>query len=257
MTKKKPVFKSGKKKKFSRKVSVPKVVKSYVKRQIDKNQEDKFLMKSYFNGVTITPATGTLPLVFDLTPSGSDQGAGVSDRIGTKIRIKAAYFNWRFFLSGASQTSASDMPLYLFFMIARPRSSQNSVTTTETDQLFYSADNTLQCFDSGDSQSQWFLPNRDFWDVRYWTRRPIKLGSASGSGTANYANNEFVIERSGVVNMSKIYNKIVRFNNTGTVAQGNNWYAIYFVQKFDYTVSTTNWDPPAITAQLNIKYEDS
>lgn len=239
------------------KKKVPKNIKRYVKSAISVRSEDKVMMLSYFNSPILTPgSSGVVPTAFDLTPSIA-QGVGRGQRVGSVARIKSAYLNWRWQLSGASQTAGVDMPLFVYMMIARPRNDNAAFSVTETDQLFYSGGQTVSQFDSGDAQANWFLPNKDFWDVRYWTRRPIKLGSQTGSGTTNYANNSFQIERSGVINMGKIYNKILRFNNASSTPQGNTWYLICFVQKYDYTVVTTNWDPPSITLQQNIKFEDS
>jgi hypothetical protein len=246
----------GYRRKVGTKTKVTKAVKSYVKRTLDKNQEDKYNMLSYNGTISLTAASGSAVTSFDLQPI-SVQGVGVGSHIGSRFRVKNAWFNYRFTLNGAAQSVANDMPLFVYMMIARPRNSPDTVTTTETDQLFYSGDNTVSNFVSGDSQAQWWRPNTDFWDIRYWTRRAFKLGSATGSGTALYANNDFKAAIEGRINMKKFYNKIIRFNNTSSFAQGNNWYALFFVQKYDYTISTTDWDPPRVEGQINIVYEDA
>lgn len=242
--------------KVHKKRPVSKSVKQYVKRTISAKAEDKQMMLSYFVGPALTPgASGAIPAVMDLTPL-IVQGVGKGQRVGSQCRMKTAYLNWRWTISGASQTSAVDMPLFCYMMIARPRSSQNNVTVTDTDQLFYNGGGTLTQFDSGDAQANWFIPNKDYWDIRYWTRKPIKLGSATGSGTTLFANNDFKADVSGVINMAKIYGKLWRFNNSGSVPLGQNWYLLAFVQKYDYTTTTLNWDPPVLAVQLNVKYED-
>lgn len=248
-----------KRKTYKRKVSakprkVSKSVKTYVKKVLASNAENKYAMNPFSSNVAITAASGTLPTFWDLTPL-LTQGTSVSTRIGNKVRVRAAYLNWRcvFPMTGLD---ATDIPMNVYFMIARPRQSQNTVTTTETDQLFFSGNSLTSNFDSGDAQSSWFIPNKEFWDIRYWTRRPLKLAPSGNSASPPSANNDFKLEYQGVVNMKKIYNKILRFNNTSSTAQGSSWYCIWFVQKIDLTISTVGWNPPFVTGQVNLLYED-
>lgn len=249
--KRKMVRKPYKKRKIAK---VAKSVKTYVKRQLDKNIEDKFLFQSYNSGLNLTPLTGAAPVIFDLQLS-SVQTVDFSDHIGNRGRIKSAVLNYEFHMSTAAQSANNDMPVYIHMMIARPRGAQNAVTVTETDQLFKVANNVQGCFDSGDSQSRWWTPNTDFWDVRYWNSKPFKLGSATGSGTGQFANNDFKAEISGKFDMMKCYKKTMHFN--ATFDQGNNWYALFFVQKYDYTIVTANWDNPTANCLLKIVYEDA
>lgn len=239
-------------------VRVPAALKKYVSKAITANEEKKYSMIPYFADITLTdPVITTVPMFMDLQPVIS-QGDGVSSRAGAQVKVASAWFNYRLNYKISGGDAASSTPLNVYMMIARPRSEQNSVTSTEALELFYVANNTTSTFDSGDAQAPFFMPNNDFWDVRYWTRKPLKLGNASGAANRATSNNDYNLQYDGKIDMAKIFPKTLKFSNSGTVALNANWYCLWFVQRID---RTTTPDPivnaPEVNAQLTIKFTDA
>lgn len=246
-----------KKRSYRKKKSSPstRTITRIVKREIHREAENKWVFQDYNTTTPVFPnATGTFPQQFDLTPLIS-QGVTTNAREGNKARLMSAKLFWRWNLSGAAQTANVDQPLLIYMLIGRPRNNQNGPTTTETDQMFYVATGSTGSFNSGSGVANAFKPNREFWDIKYWTYRPIKLG-ASVQANSGFDNNDFPAFRSGVIDCTKMYRKTLRFNNSGTTANSNNLYLYVFIQKYNLDIATVNWDPPQFNARLTVNFED-
>jgi len=250
----------GRPKGSKNKPKVAPAVKRYVKRAIAVDQENKYVWINLENQVVLTaPTVGPLPTFFDLQPV-ITQGIGKSNRIGTRCRIRKATLNFRLWLDpNVALTSNIDQPMFVYYAICRPRSEQNVFTQTENDQMFYTGPNTVSGFDSTDYRAPWYVPNKDSTEFKYWTRRGIKLGWADypDLGTAIRGNNDFRSSYEFNHDMTKVYNKLLHFNNAGVFAEGNNWYLIFYVQKMNLNTSPTNWEKPQITGRVFIEYEDA
>jgi len=247
-------FKRKSKKKVCK---VSKCVKKYVKNALDRQSEDKIYMKGQFSALELSGPGETGPYFWDMSIS-IPQGTGQSQHVGSSVRIKSAYLNWRITTGSGNQISNVNCPMYVSFAICRPRADPSLVTATEIDQMFYNGNASLGPFNSKAYGSQYYPKNTAFWDYKYQTKW-MKLGNQLYDNTNGNRdpNNDFKMSYTGVVNMAKIYPKLVRFNNNNQLGQNTYWWLVAFVQKVDLTGTVVGWIQPEISLHLNVKYEDS
>lgn len=257
-TKKKKPYTSYKKK-YMKKSYVSKSVKNYVKKQIHRNEENKQFTENQGPTALNFSTSGTIPLAYDITPALS-YGTANGFRIGNRVRVLRASLNVNLFKSQAA-TGAGDVPSRVQFIIAKVIEAPTATPSSgDYDKLFWVDGGATDTFESGATNMFQRPFNKEYWDVRY--RSPIfKIGNATGSSASISSNpgynNDFYLVRDWKVSLNKIFPKIIKFDSANSGSTNCNWFVIFFIQKIDFTTSTTGWSAPGATVLTNFLYEDA
>lgn len=256
---------SAKKTKGSKgsKKEVNEATKKYVKKQLDKNIEDKMYMQDLVGAVSgdssliLTPSSSTLPQYYSLIPTIS-QGDGLQNRAGTRIRLKRCKLNCQLLLSEAARTAGVDTPMNIYYFILHTRDSPDSLNASDLNSLFYYQGGTTQ-FLSGSGYATTHDINNDLFKVikTNYPNKLIKLGFASYDNTNVNSNNDYKSNHHFVIDYTKQVEKIMKFNYAGATCLNHNWYFCIYVQKQGLNTTTTNWDAPQLYVSQTINFEDA
>lgn len=215
------------------KKSVSLAVKSYVKRAIHTNVENKkavynasFTFGSISNSATLyarplTPATTFLTI---------NQGLGQGDRIGNKCRTMRAMFRYTLFpLPYDLGVNPQPTPVEVMIIFGYVKASPTTVPTAGQVQLLFQSGNTSlpPQGDLGDLIQPF---NTDVWTIKKVIRHKIGNSVVEGSGAqparANLANNDFKFNAVRAVNITKIYPKSLVFNDTNNTINNAGLYVM-------------------------------
>lgn len=245
-----------------RRTRVPKPIKTYVKKAIARDSENKTKIKNLTGTVSgnadliLTPASSTLPQYFDLSPVVT-AGTGYNNRIGNKIRLKSFIVDCQFFLSYAAITATTDCPVNIYYFVLNTRDTPATLSASDLDKLFYNESGTTQYL-SGSGFANTQRLNHDFFNIiaHNYPRRPIKLGYSQYSSGGLGSNNDYKESFHLRLNLTKKLNKVIRFDASNTTAVNNNFYLCFYVQKANLDTATTNWDPPQVYPSYKLTFED-
>lgn len=207
-------------------------VKSYVKKTISRNLEDKIWMH-YGNNQTINlvaPSHGDPPLIKNLLPV-LTQGTASGERIGNKIKIKNAYIKGMVSLKAYGGVPNPHVaPIYVKMWIISNRICNDwnldlQAPLTPTYDKFFQDVNTSMPF-QGLLTDILKEVNTEVWTVH--KSKVFYLGSTSNStavpsATARYDNSKF--SQMFYFNYTK-YCKNLVYNDNGSVATNQNLYLI-------------------------------
>jgi len=258
---------SKKRKSTKRKTSkgVTKGVKRYVRRAIRRDQEDKMLVSDLVGAVSgdtqliITSASSTLPQYYSLLPQINQNGT-LMGRVGNRCKLTSCKVKVNLLLSGASITSAVDVPMDIYWFILQTRDSPDSINAADLNQLFYvySAGAATTQFLSGSTYAGNHVINDDYFKViAHNYNKPIKLGWSQYSSGGLFSNNDYKSHVRFTVDYTKHVQKLLHFNNSTSTALNHNWYMCFYVQKVNLDTTTTNWDPPQAGVTQILKFEDA
>jgi len=248
---------------------VPKATKSYVKKEIHKQIENKFYTQDLVgyvsgdnNGI-LTPSASTYPLFFSLTPL-ITSGTGLMNKIGSRIRIKSSKLRIRMFLSGAAVTAAVDVPMNIYYIVLNAKDTPATLSTADLNQLFYyNSGGSLATtqFLSGSLFAATHKLNTDYFNIikTNYPNKPVKLGWSLYNTTGLSNNNDYKSYVCFDVNIptGKGLSKTPHFSNNASTPLDYNAFIVFYIQKQNNDTTTVNWDPPNIVATQHIRFEDA
>lgn len=245
------------------KKEVNEATKKYVKKQLDKNIEDKMYMADLVGAVSgdssliLTPSSSTLPQYYQLIPSIA-QGDGLQQRSGTRVKLKKCVLDCQLLLSEAARTAGVDTPMNIYYFILQDRDTPATLSASDLNQLFYYTGGTTQ-FLSGSGWATTHQINDDYFKVikTNYPNKPIKLGYASYDNTGINSNNDYKSNVHFKIDYTRQVEKVLRFNNQSSTCLNHNWYLCVYVQKQGLNTTTVNWDAPQLYVSQLIKYEDA
>lgn len=217
-------------KSYSRKKTSP--IKKLVRQEIARNVENK--TQQYFsNGTNLhpTPSSGfDTDNVFSLGIDGATlivtQGAGQGQRIGNTIKTKKLMFKGSIWpLPYDSILNTQPVPQYIKMWIFYDKLNPTSKPTPRANGDFFQNGSGNATF-SNNLVDMWRPHNKDRYVVL--KQRMFKLGYAEFTGVGgtyagavqsqgNFSNNDFKLNCSFNIDLTKAFTKIVKFNDTGVV----------------------------------------
>lgn len=216
---------------------VSKAIKKYVSYAITKKAETKFadpelisdkLLVPYLNDLGTDPANvGTLLNMNDIT-QGITQGVGQGQRIGNRITIKKAMFKGYLSVPDykvyTNNTDAlTQAPRYVKMVLFRQKIS--SLVPTSIADLFQDGNTERAPANNLFDMLSYF--NTDKYTIL--KTKVFKLGSASPDVAATYLyqNNDFRRSIMFKMDITKLYPKILKYDDLTARAQNTNLYCIF------------------------------
>lgn len=176
----------------ARKVST--AVRSYVRRAIHSNLENKCWI-SYAANQTVMSAGTSLPIYsINLLPNSLSQGVGKAGRIGNEINLRSGTIYGRVNLLPYNvTTNPTPSPVLVrFFLLSCKQTNQPTMTSSVQFGTFFEIGNTAS-LPQGNSLDMVLPVNNDFWTL--YASKVVELGcTATGSGFATgaiYDNSKF------------------------------------------------------------------
>lgn len=169
--------------KSSRRMKVSKPIKTYVKRMLSRNVEEKFWSSSAQN-IDITTVGGSTPTNLYLLPTPTN-GSGYSDRIGEEIMVKRAsvrgFVNLSKYDSLANNTTIT--PIWVkIWIVSSKLANSNTFSNLQSSSAFFRSNNDSLGF-NGTLRDQTFPVNQDLFTVH--KTKMFKLGASNASAQLN------------------------------------------------------------------------
>lgn len=242
--------------KYSGYRKVPKNIRSYVKRAIHNNLENKVYI-SYGNNLAVNTITGSTPNAIYCLPN-IGQGTGQGLRIGNEIKIRSAVIKGHVNLLPYNATTN---PLTTPVMVKMWLCSAKNLNTPNALSL------PITNFFEGGSSSIGFQANmldmdltvnKDYWTV-YRTKK-FELGATYAStggqvGTGGYFDNSKMLIPFSF-RFSKYYKSVLKFNDQDTNYPTNR--NLWLITQAVYADgSSTSITPCELNYALRIEFEDA
>lgn len=176
----------------ARKVST--AVRSYVRRAIHTNLENKCWISYAANQTVMSAGTSTPIYSINLLPNSLTQGVGKAGRIGNEINLRAGTIYGRVnLLPYNATTNPTPSPVLVrFFLVSCKQTNQPTMTSSVQFGSFFETGNTAS-LPQGNSLDMVLPVNNDFWTL--YASKVVELGCTStGSGFATgaiYDNSKF------------------------------------------------------------------
>ena len=226
----------------SRTKKVSKAVKTYVKRAIHSNSENKVFLQYGANNTLVT-AAGSVPSNIYLTPFPS-QGSQQSNRVGNQIKVVKAFVRGHVNLLPYSQTSNPQVgPLLVKMWLCSSKlvNGTNTMTTSGIDTNFFEANNTNISF-QGNVLDIELTNNKDNWTI--YKTKTFELGTTA-------ANSALTTQAAGWLDNSKFtmpfyfsftryMRKQLKFNDTVQYATNHNLWLVFQAVYADGTSAVVN-----------------
>lgn len=244
--------------------SVPQSVKTFVKRAIDRNVENK--TKNYFNtGALIYPSSSAnmVASIVPVSPYASylemSQGTGQGNRVGNAIYIKRLWLKGTIFPRPYDATSnPSPEPSRVIFWFFYDKTATTTIPAPGSD--FLQQGNSTVALQNQLSDC-WCPINTD--KYRLLAKRVFKLGFANNGGTGNsaanqsFANNDFKLNHDFTINLTDKCIRKVRYNDNNTTPSTRGLYWMYTVVSSTGGGYGASRIPAEMEYSLNVSYEDA
>jgi len=251
-------------KKLYRKSTVGLAVKSYVKRAIHANIENKrqsynqiYAVGSYANSNTlyarpITPYTGYMVI---------NQGLGQADRTGNRLKVVKAMLRYVAFpLSYDPGANPTPIPQEFQIILGYPKQTSGTIPSNAVIQQLFQVGNTSQPpqGDLGDLITPF---NKDVWTIKKYIRHKIGNSAVEGTGSstnsAYYANNDFKFNVVRSLDITSIYPKNINFNDAGVTHQGAGLYIMVQAINANGTTKSAAIQSLSFEFTVDLTYEDA
>lgn len=218
-----------------RKKSVPKSVKTYVKRTIARDKEDKLGVLQNLLTTTISQTNSTtIGVIQNLIPL-INQGVDVCDRVGNKIKCKRLIYSGQV---SRNSLNTSAVPQMTVCVIGRLKSGYDTPNLSQMNLLKYQSTNTgsptMGTISSTDMRTIYSPYNRDVFDIKLV--KYFKVFNASGMPNP-FVNNDFKIQQSFSINLTKYVKKVWKYNNNVNNPENEGLYAMWFAVNIDSSVT--------------------
>jgi len=243
----------------STKGSVPKNIKTYVKKAISRKQENKETTSFGLNQQLITVA-GSTPVGINLLPT-PNQGSGDSDRIGSEINVK------KLIVSGfvnmlpydATNNPTAPGPLWIkMWIVSAKNINTNTFSNTLASSSFFQISNSSIGFQA--TVRDMLLPvNPDLFTVHRYKLFKIGLGSTSANapatGTSVFFDNSPMAHQFSF-DVSK-YVKKLKYDEGQTWPTNKNMFLVMTVCRCDGSVISATLPTSEYHYRIQAIYEDA
>lgn len=259
----------SKRKRISRKSKPKKELKMTIQRQIDKNLEVKTWQAHRWNtAATDFGNSANFPNtnVFPVAPSSGfplSIGDTTDNRIGNRIRVKSARLRLRLMPheydnSGAVQ-NLLPKPMNIRLIIAHSKATPTALVVSST--FFRLGSGTVTPADA--MQDTILEVNKDIYVVSF--DRTVKLGnsavdipaSASYDNNQDYQANDYNLNQSLDIDITRMLPKVLEFNNTTTVPTSFMPNLIMLASPADGTALAADEYPFKYYVQVTVNYTDA
>lgn len=243
-------------------------VKKLIRREIARQTENKciqhydFDQRLYTIGNVSFPTDNVFPLGPDAIGLVLDQGPGQGERIGNKVRTKSLMFKGTLCCLPYDGTfNPQPQPLTVKLWIFYDKTTPTATPNVQAAGDFFQFGDSVKGF-QGDLTDQWSPVNTDRY--RVVTTRTFKLGYASfNSGTGgvptygNFANNDYKLNCSFSINLSKYYPKVVTFRDGSTTPSSRGLWAMFTYAPANGGVLSPTYYCAGLQWMQNFVYEDA
>jgi len=247
-----------------RKLGVSSAVKSYVKRTIGANIENKTMSVNYagaFGNCVANPSMYSYPITPYTGYLTISQGVGQNGRTGNSIKIKKAML--RYILRPQNYDVTNNpfpAPVHVDMYLGRTRvCSGDQPIAADFNALYQSGSTSLAPVGSiNDLVSE---VNKDYFTIK--KRWSHKLGFANSQGTGGiavaqyFANNDFSLNIIRKMNITKYMPKILKFNDATNQVQGDGLFLWYQAVNAGGGINGSTVLPAHITFWIELTYEDA
>lgn len=244
-----------------RRSKVSKKIKSFVKRAIHRNIENKEIITYAANQGCLAWATGVAGRSIALLPP-IQQGTGNSQRIGNQVKIVSGIIKGQVnLLPYDATTNPAPTPVWVKIYMVRllyTQAQDPTLATAYTDNFFRGV-NSAYPFQSNVLDMD--LPINDDW-FRVLATKTFKLGAASATAlgavtTTGYYDNSPMCKKF-TFNWSKWARKVLKFNDNvlNYYPQNDNIYLVFQPMYADGRV-TNPYTPVEMHYVNHVKYEDA
>lgn len=262
-TKKRPAKRYAKKRGIKR-PAIKKMIRREIARNIENKTKQFFFQDDLILGSAVSgdldatinpicPSSVTLDIV---------QGTGNGARIGNRITTKRLMYKGTLTVMPYNPVSnVTPLPTQVKMWIFYDREFPTSFPTPATSSNFFQFNNTTQGF-SNDLVDLWKPVNTD--KYRVLATRTFKLGNAdyqsNGTGYAGqqyYANNDFKLNHTFSVNLTKMIPKIIRYNDNDPEPMSRGLYSLFVAYAADGNPITSGQALAKCSWMLDYTYEDA
>ena len=241
---------------YRKKRAVPKSVKTYVKRQIASNIEDKIAVLQNLLNTTITQTNSTtIGVIQNLIPLIDQSGTQVCDRLGNRIKCKRLIYSGQVSRNALNNTAVPQMTVCV---IGRLKSGYDTPSLSQMNLLKYQSTNTgsptMGTISSTDMRTIYSPFNRDVFDIKLV--KYFKVFNASGMPNP-FVNNDFKIQQSFSINLTKYVKKVWRYNNTVNNPENEGLYAMWFAVNMDSSTTFPATGRISLDSVATCYYEDA
>ena len=244
--------------------AVSSAVRKYVKSSIHKQIENKSIQAQgalVFGSVVNDPTMHMYPMTPYPGYIQLSQGITQSTRVGNEVRVRKVLLKYVICPNPYSATTnTSPRPCEIQMWLGFVKNASGFLPqATDVDNLFqYNSSDTLPLGTLMDLNQQ---INKDFWTIKkYWTH---KIGFSSSNGTGNVAgsqsfnNNDFKLNAVRRLDITKIYPKVLKFNDNTSQLQGQGLFLFFQAVPADGSTFAGTQTPVQIQFQVDIDYEDA
>lgn len=195
-----------------------------------------------------------------------NQGTTDGARIGTRVRVKKAYFNVSIFpnaYSLASNALPTPQVVRMFFYRAKLNNASLPVAGDFNGGTgnFFSA-GTSQAGFNGNLVDMNQLVNTDRYTLYHY--KTLKIGFASNNGTGAGAqpnlqylqNNDFAMNYTKRIDITKFFPKILQWDDNGNITNPYVWCLIQCVNADGTAPNTLTTSPLSIQSEVAVNYND-
>jgi len=244
--------------------AVSSAVKSYVSRTIHSQIENKAIQVQVaqpFGNVINSPSLYIAPLTPYAGFISLLQGVGQNMRTGNEVRTRKVMLKYVLYPSQYNAVSnVAPRPCEIQLFLGYVKNSAGILPIPADFNALYQYNNTTNpVFGTILDLNQKF--NSDYWTIKkYWTH---KVGYSSANGTGNqpasqsYNNNDFKLNVVRKLDITKLYPKVLKFNDNGSGFQGAGLFFFYQAVAADGTTFNAATLPVVINWQLDLDYEDA
>lgn len=248
----------NKKVKIKLKPKVSKVIKTYVKKTLAKNTENKIWTQYGINNAISSAVTPNYPTGFNLVPILSAGGAS-NQRLGNNIRIKKAMVRGHVnLLPYDSVTNTKVAPAYIKMWICRSKVvNTNALTNTTINADFFQGNGAELGF-QGTLLDTLLTPNNDTWTV--FKTKTVHLGlvretTTMGTNVVIYALDNERFSASFSFDYTKYLKKKLFYIDGGTICQNYNLFLVFqCVYQDGSTSAVTSGEYHQVT---RVEFEDA
>lgn len=250
-----------KKRTYKKRSMVSNTIKRYVNRTIHSNIENKCnqisVSQERLTTYAVVPGLLTLSMIpYTVINNGNEQG----QRLGNMIKTRKCMFSFCLHQAAYNaSTNASPEPQDIIMMFGKVKNARPQLPIAADFAKLYQNGNSFRA-PASTTQDHTFEVNKDFFTV--YKRLKFKVGTAEvfgngAQGTKQYlANNDYKLNITKKINLTKFCPKTVKFNDT--TAQPTNdglWCWIYTVNA-DGSFTAQN-SPALIDYTIYYEYEDA
>lgn len=228
-------------------------VRKIVKKEMDKDTEDKYYQAQLLYQIIFTDAVTAPAAALNLSLTGLAQGTDSGQRVGDRVKITKAFLNLAVIQNGGAVVIP---PTLVSVYVARPKATPISSPTPANYNALkqnWAAPGTFSKEQTDQPNTFYTLVNYNAWDVAYHETCLIGLAQpsvATGVGT----NNDSVIYKELKVDLTKFYKGPTVFD--GNVPQNNTWFLFAFAYEIN-AAPTVGAVYPLIRGEMNFMYEDA